>query len=294
MRRRATQLRGFADFSVMFQERFMKPLWDRYPLCESDTWDALGLFLEGYAFERQGRHPDYSPAAVDSIVKAKSMGGGLEKGHVYQVWNYFKLYLGANKLNEPNNPLCPQRTSYVHKRGCRTTTKKSVLEFLLHMSASELPPNIIVYAKAGLANDQSKAVYGKIKEINGIGSKIAAFFLRDVATFYNIFPSKNRHLLQPIDVWVRRVVKELGGPVVNPNVQDSKVDETACKWIVNESATASVNPEAVNQGMWYFATQIAGSYHRLKIAVHDPSYAEELFAQHRQALERAAKAAGSL
>jgi len=287
------RLQSFADFSVIFQERFMKPLWERYPLRESDTWDSLGLFLEGYAFERQGRRPDYGPAAVDSVMKAKSKGGGLKRQHVSQVWNDFKSYLGASKLNEANNPLCPQGTSYGPTNN-RTTRKESVLELLLGMSASGLPPNIVVYAKAGLAYDHLKTAHDKIKEINGIGSKIASLFLRDVATFYNIFPSKERHLLQPIDVWVRRIVRELGGPVTEPNEQDPRVDEAARKWIVNESARASANPEAVNQGMWYFATQIVGSYHRLKNSIHNPSYAKELLDQHKKALKRAAKAACSL
>lgn len=287
-------LQHFADFSVVFQERFMKPLWERYPQCESDTWDSLGLFLEGYAFERQGRHPDYGPAAVDCVMKAKSKGGGLEKGHVSQVWEYFKLCLGTSKLNEANNPLCPQGTSYDRKTGSRTTVKESVLEFLLGMSASGLPPNIVVYAKAGLECDQLKSVHNTIKEINGIGSKITSLFLRDVATFYNVFPSKDRHLLQPIDIWVRRIVKELGGPVTDPNEQDPEIDDAARKWIVDQSSRASVNPEAVNQGMWYFATQIAGSYYRLKNSINDASYAKGLVTQHKQALERAAKAVDSL
>ena len=288
------QLQSFADFSVIFQERFMKPLWERYPLCESDTWDALGLFLEGYAFERQGRRPDYGPAAVDSILKAKSNGGALGRQHVNQIWNDFKGYLGGNKLNEANNPLCPLGTSYVQKKACRTTNKQSILEFLLNMSAIGLPPNIIVYAKAGLAYDQSKTVHEKIREINGIGPKIASLFLRDVARFYSVFPSRDRHLLQPVDVWVRRIVKELGGPVKDPGNQDAKVDEAAQKWIVNESARLSVTPEAANQGMWYFATQVAGSYYRLKNSIHNTTYAEGLLTQHKQALERAAKAAASI
>lgn len=288
------QLQHFADFSTIYQERFMKPLWERYPQRESDTWDSLGLFLEGYAFERQGRSPDYGPVAADSVAKAKSKGGELNRDHVSQVWNDFKLYFRGSNLNEANNPLCPRGTSYDRKTGSKTTIKESVLEFLLRMSANGLPPNIVVYAKVGLANGRLKAVHDKIKEINGIGSKIASFFLRDVATFYNIFPSDVRHLLQPIDVWVRRIAKELGGPVDNPNEQNPKDDEAVQKWIVNQSARVSVNPEEVNQGMWYFATQIAGSYYRLKNSIYNTSYAQELLAQHKQALKRAAKAADDI
>jgi len=297
------ELQSFAQFSIIYQERFMKPIWNQYPLRESDLWDALCVFLEGYAFERQGRRPDYGPAAADSIVKTKSKGEGLRSEHVREVWKDFKTNLGG-KRNEANNPLSPRGTPYERKTRSRETgdilktthmtTAESVLEVLLGISASGLSPNIIVYAKGGIACDQLKAVHRKIQEINGIGSKIASFFLRDVATFYSVLASKDRYLLQPIDVWVRRIVKELNGPVGDPNKQDHSVDESAQKWIVNESIGVSVNAEAVNQGMWYFATQIAGSYYRLGKSIHDPTYAWKLLTQHKQALEGAARAACSL
>jgi len=278
------RLQHFADFSAIFQERSIKPLWERYPLRESDTWDSLGLFLEGYAFERQGRRPDYGPAAADAVVQAKSKGERLETTDVPQaLWDCFKHYLGNSGLNKANNPLCPKETSYSRKNRLTHTNKQSAVEFLRSISDDGIPPNIVLLAKAELERDRLKAVHEKIKEINGIGPKIASLFLRDVSTFYNIFPSKDRQLLQPIDVWVRRIVKELGGPA---NDQDIGT------WIVRESANASVNPETVNQGMWYFATQIAGSYHRLKASIHDLSRAEELFEQHKRALNGGAQAAG--
>jgi len=139
-----------------------------------------------------------------------------------------------------------------------------------------------------------KVAHDKIKEINGIGSKIASLFLRDVATFYNVFPSQDRHLLQPIDIWVRRIVKELGGPVLNPAEQNAETDDAARRWIVGQSSKASIDPETVNQGMWYFATQIAGSYYRLQKSIHDAGYAKVIIAQHQHALKRAANAADSL
>jgi hypothetical protein len=85
------------------------------------------LFLEGYAFERQGRRPDYSHAAVDSIIKAKNNEGTLNRKHVSAVWKYFKDYLDTIGLNEANNPLCPKGTYYDVKIKGKTvsrTTKK--------------------------------------------------------------------------------------------------------------------------------------------------------------------------
>lgn len=247
----------FAGLSPVHCKRFVKPLWEQYPSCETDTWDALCLFLKGYAFERQGRPPDYGPAAADAIaiVKTKSRDEELKEEHVSEVWNEFRGLLSANKLNEANNPLCPKGTSY--NRGSKATRKESVLEFLLRISPRGSQLNILMYAKNKLANDQLAELHGEIREINGIGPKIASLFLRDVAIYYGISCSRDRHLLQPIDIWVRRIVRELGGPVDDPNKQDAEVGRKAQRWIVEESGRASVNPEKVNQGMWYFATQIA-------------------------------------
>jgi hypothetical protein len=151
-----------------------------------------------------------------------------------------------------------------------------------------------MYAKAGLEGEELREVHNEIKGINGIGSKITSLFLRDVATFYNVYPRDNRTLLQPIDIWVRRIVKKLGGPVTEPSEQNLKVDEKARNWIVNESSKESVCPEKVNQGMWYFASQIAGSYYRLKKSIEHEDFKNKFLAQHKQTLERAAKATASL
>ena len=43
----------------------------------------------------------------------------------------------------------------------------------------------------------------------GIGPKIASFFLRDLAVWFEIEPLQHRELLQPIDRWVRRYVSLL-------------------------------------------------------------------------------------
>ena len=143
---------------------------------------------------------------------------------------------------------------------------------------------LVTYLRGRLDKDQANQAHQELTTINGIGLKIASLFLRDLATYYTIAISKDRHLFQPIDVWVRRIVQELGGPTD---------DQDVGKWIVNKSA-GLVNPEAVNQGMWYFAREIAGSYHRLRNSIQYLSYAKALFGQHEQALNRSAKTATSI
>ena len=62
-------IRLFEGLSDVFNVLYLRSLWQKYQL--DDTIDAASLFLEGYAFERQGRSPAFSPAAVESIRRCR-------------------------------------------------------------------------------------------------------------------------------------------------------------------------------------------------------------------------------
>lgn len=70
----STILRFLARLGDLYEARFLKPLWNRYPDRESDDWDALTLFLEGYAFARQGIPNDFIHAAWDAIQQLRESG----------------------------------------------------------------------------------------------------------------------------------------------------------------------------------------------------------------------------
>jgi hypothetical protein len=61
-------LRFFEQVSS-FYKAGMSLSWEKYPNHDTDIWDSLCIFCESYAFERQGRRPDYSHAAVDTLRK---------------------------------------------------------------------------------------------------------------------------------------------------------------------------------------------------------------------------------
>lgn len=262
----------------------MDRLWGKYPSCETDNWDSLGLFLEGYAFERQGRRPDYPHAAVDAIISMKGNDWPTEDAAA-TVWERFRKSLKETGLNEVNNPLCPMGTKYKHKTGAAATHKKSIIEFLSELSTTAPTPTLITFARLGLDLDRISSIHSVIQNVNGIGPKIASLFLRDVGVFYKQFPLKDRHLLQPVDVWVGRAVEKLGGPKYE---MKKDVIKEVQLWIV-ENSKAVVGPEEINQGMWYFASQIAGSNYRLEKALDNLSYAKELACQHKQALKLGAE-----
>ena len=279
----STYFRFLAQLGSLFEARFLRPLWQKYPSRETDDWEAIGIFLTGYAFERQGAKPDYHHVATDVINELAHQWRPLTDVSTAQLaWDLFCDYSDEAKLNYANNPLCPQATSYTRKTASATTYNKSVIEFLHKLSRSGLPPNIIVFAKTGLQLDRTRDVHRAIQEINGIGPKIASLFLRDVAVMYNVFPAKDRHLLQPVDVWVKRTFKKLTR-YKNGNEQDI---ETVQRWILEEATREGVRAEVVNEGMWYFSSQIADSDYRLSKALNDLGYARVLLEEHIEAIRQ--------
>ena len=75
MKRIREWLQFFEQVSCFYREMHMLPSWRKYPDHLSDIWDSLAIFL-GYAFERQGRRPDYSPAAIDALLCCRQQNNG--------------------------------------------------------------------------------------------------------------------------------------------------------------------------------------------------------------------------
>lgn len=125
-------------------------------------------------------------------------------------------------------------------------------------------PNLVLWAKKEIEAGRVHSAHARLDGVRGVGGKIASFFLRDVADYYEIKPNRDRYLLQPVDVWVRRAVAALGGP--------DATDEMVQNWVCKHSE----RPERANQSMWYFGSQVAGSNYVLSKAIGDIEYAKKL------------------
>ena len=267
-----------------FYKQGMLLLWKEYPNHTTDIWDSLAIFLEGYAFERQGRKPDYSHAAVDALLKYKQEhNGNMDESIVKDIWKRFSKLLNKQKLNEQNNPLCPRGTKYSKKyKGVEktyTTSQPSVIQIVSDTKDIQ-NKSFTTNLKDEIVKNDIKRVFDLLKSINGVGEKITSFFLRDLAHIMEIDLSKsqNRHLLQPIDIWVARTVISLdkdkfsklkkkvktGRSSNNKDKLNNNDKKDLANWIVDESNQNNVNPELVNMGIWYFCSQIAISEYRLK------------------------------
>ncbi len=275
---RGNWLKFFASIAPVFESRFVEPLQSRYPHAEEDPWQSLGVFLEGYAFEHQGRDPSFSHAAGDVVGELQSTP--LAGVATQEVWKRFREKF-PNKsrragFNIKNNPLAPKHTRYKAKGRSYETTGLSVIEFA--QKSIKVKP-LVAWAKNGMHDNQTRAIHERLLDITGVGQKIASLFLRDVAIRDKPTRAPDRYLLQPIDIWVRRCVERL-----NPNRDFKKNDIAIAKWITNHA----LEPEAVNQGMWYFANQVVRSEYRLQAALCDLGSARKLLKEHCRSLQRAA------
>ena len=99
----------FAGLGYLYEGRFLSPLWSKYPDRDGNDWDALSIFLEGYAFARQGAPSDFAHAACDAIQQMRANGIMLANRNACgKLWTTFSALLDNTDLNYANNPLCPK------------------------------------------------------------------------------------------------------------------------------------------------------------------------------------------
>jgi hypothetical protein len=268
--------------------------WESYQVVLDSNEESLRIFLGGYAFERQGGS-FYAPFAYEALKQARP--DFLNADRVWELfWKEVEWWKLRNqdtrplRMNESRNPLAPKGTKFRTKSGTEQTTKISTIEF-----ANEIGAPLIDWVQNRIQNETS-VVYKSLCSIPGIGPKIASYFMRDVAVAYQFdcFPAdvNNRYLLQPIDIWTRRAAEGLGAEKARTDDFDP-----AAKFIVNESLNAGVSPERVNQGMWYFGAEIAGTDYYLNKLLTDPDGSKRArvdLQNHLRSLQAAVSSLGSL
>ena len=260
-------LQLFDDISCLYRQMLMLPLWRKYPTYQNNLVDSLAIFLEGYAFERQGRRPDYFHVAVDSLLHCNH----LNMLSANCIWNRFQQLLNNQRLNHKNNPLYPSNNP---NNITNINRKLSVIEAIFNLNG---PVTLFQYIYNLInQNMDTTQPFNFLKTIRGIGDKIASFYLRDLVAISNINLAniQNRWLLQPIDIWVERTVKGLTG---NQNMNKQQV----ANWIVSNSLQYHLNPEHINMGIWFYCSSIANSEYQLNQSLRNINLAQSLTSDFR-------------
>jgi hypothetical protein len=255
------KVREIAAFSEPFQVIFNQNKAP-YPKMESDWLQALQFYLHGYAYERQGRSLEYSTAAVEAAELAKFTSKKPDSEFPNRVWAAFLQILRLPKSKGANpkmNPLFPQDN----------LGKTAITNLILTLE--DIDYNIINYVLILLKQGLVEKAHQFLCRIRGTGNKINSLFLRDIVLMYNL-PLVENLQLQPVDIWVRRLVRLLMGfpPDAAKDVKDAYSDDVKiAESIIILSKKAGISPLLFNQGAWYFGAQIAQTKNRLIQYIED-------------------------
>ncbi len=248
----------FERVGLLYLGRFLNPKWDRAALSRTPrSRQALALFVGSYAYEYQGAPPNFARAAQAVI------NSGSSTPDPKLAWQAFRSQI-KGPTNPRHNPLYHEGTS------CRCV--------LCNLLQGGTLTNIMTRARQRLCQDEVARAHQELMAIRGIGPKIASFFLRDVAMRYEITPTSDRRLLQPVDLWVRRFVRRLDN-------NEELTDREVAKWVVDHAT----QPERANAGLWYFGAQIAPRRLVYDAALESPKYAGELADRYVESLANAVR-----
>lgn len=243
------------------------------PSCNDDRFYGLYTFLKNYAYERQGGNAVY-PYVASELIKKWCEGNSTEQCVTEEFKTELEEYKKYKDSNDSNDVESTEFKGLNEKRNPLydgSEKSKSIMEFMNKNGKRPLKEILGIDKEDGVWD--VKVAYDKIKEINGIGNKIASFYLRDLKEFHILNGKKikivegDRWLLQPIDIWVRRIVK---GHVE----KDISNDQEIAKGIVDSSLKNELNPERVNMGMWFFGSNIIGNRYKLYTLYKQQEYEE--------------------
>jgi hypothetical protein len=180
------------------------------------------------------------------------------------IWSRFRRELEGTRSNPLRNPL--------NHEGSQCVCVRCVLA-----DGDNQLTDIVEVTRSDLTEGHVRQAFDRVNRVRGIGPTIGSFFLRDLAVWFMLRVPRDRELLQPIDVWVRRYVGLKTG-------HNAPTDRESARWLCSTSA----EPESANQGLWYFSAITAASEVRLRRALADGDYAARLVEEYVENLRRTA------
>lgn len=252
--------------------------WEKFPSYDSDWVEALKLFVGLYAFERAGAPRAYKEAAIQALEECKRRL--TEKDAEEGVWKKFIIFFSKTD-NQSEVSSSGKRLNL--KNNCLNTTNNGKVNLLNFCnSLEEDSRNIYKFALHKIKCNKILEAHEYLRKIRGIGPKIASLFLRDISlkNCINDTNLQDCHLLQPIDIWVRRAVATLNAKTLT----DQKASEELIK-LANQAKCSAL---FLNAGIWYFGSQVAQTELQLDSDLKDPGSFRCAIERRRQKLENEA------
>jgi hypothetical protein len=251
-------LRSVASYGRLYRDEYLQGI--NTEALSGHPRSALDFFLSRACF--QGRRDTISErvyAAVEDVLTAFLPRDGfesryrvLESEHWVTLRRQLDTAIGKGRVGKARD----------------AAMVVSTLEFI-----GRLPDlNIVNHSVRQIRLGRISNHYYELQRANSplgivqVGSKIAAFYLRDMVCLYRLeeyVQGEFSFCLQPIDVWVKKVASELG--VASPEATDHELQLA----IADSCSRNGVSPLMFNQGAWYIG------YHAFDIALgllaHNPS-----------------------
>ncbi len=98
---------------------------------------------------------------------------------------------------------------------------------------------------------EAELALSRLQTIRGVGPKIAAFYLRDVARFFEL-EEQPGWCFQPVDIWVRRIASHWG-ELLHRHVNN---DRTAAELLAELASFAGVRGSDLNASAWVLGSQL--------------------------------------
>lgn len=215
---------------------------------------ALAEYYGRFAYERAGANPQWARCARELLVDWP--GDSPDESLSAWAWRELQRRLGKTEgLNPHNNALYPDQSG-----------RYPVTSFVRELAEDHY--NLVAWAVRLLSTGRADEATTRLLSLHGVGPKIAAFFLRDMLVAAGIAEGRigGAHLVQPIDVWVRRAVVHLTG---DERFASGSQDPRAMRRMVGLAAELDVPGAALNCALWVLGARLARSETALKLALAD-------------------------
>ena len=214
---------------------------------KNDNQYGLKYFLYNWAYERRNAPYGYKAAAIKTVSLLDIKSSVTKE-------DYKDFYFG--KRNEKNNPGMDDR--------------------LYKIKICDIIKNI--------GDCRLEAAFESIK-LNGVGHKIRAFFIRDIIDILKVEKNLDKTIDNylyafPVDIWVELISDQIYSEIPNTNLKPSTYEiwdkskfNCALK-MIDLSLKCGVSPIHVNQGAWYFASNVVANKGRLEVLISKKSILE--------------------
>jgi len=291
----------FEELGETFREELMKPVWLQFNT--ADPVDSLRLFI-GYAAERGYANTNHYRQASEVLRLFREED---RKPTPTEVWNrcqeeWCRYWDEARTCGlYPKAEEDPEKEKHASK-GRKLEGHIESYHPLFHDGKRCAPDPmgccllcLVGSPSGGLSNIITEVVlpdmksidttleksYAQLMRVWGVSDKVACYFLRDVAGFHQkkLDRPEAQKRLQPLDLWVKRVLDYLGW-------RESAGDRQS--WIVKQATAADVDGGLVNMGMWYYGARVAGGKYRFHRGMKSFAEAKRQWKEHPTPVKRCA------